>query len=79
MRNSITYESHFTNLFTLSMNDDVLCKLCPWMLNCAIRNNKLIQLFVWVGNFTFIKEFNSIKGRKGEDNIEQLPLPLSTD
>ena len=49
------------------------------MLNCAIRNDKLIQLFVWVGNFTFIKEFNSIKGRKGEDNIEQLPLPLSTD
>ena len=49
------------------------------MLNCAIRNDKLIQLFVWVGNFTFIKEFNSIKGRKREDNVEQLPLPLSTD
>jgi hypothetical protein len=79
MRNSITYYSHFTNLFTLSMNDDVLCKLSPWMLNCAIINNNLIQLFVWVGNFTFIKEFNSIIGRKREDNVEQLPLPLSTD
>jgi hypothetical protein len=49
------------------------------MLNWAIRNTKLIQLFVWVGNFTFIKEFNSIKGRKKEDNVEQSPLPLSTD
>ena len=78
MRNSVTYESHFTNLFTLSMNDDVLCELCPGMLNCAIRNNKLIELFVWVGNFTFIKEFDSIKERKREDNVELLPLLLST-
>ena len=60
------------------MNDDVLCELCPGMLNCAIRNNKLIELFVWVGNFTFIKEFDSIKERKREDNVELLPLLLST-
>ena len=79
MCNSITYESHFTNLFTLSMNDDVLCKLYPWMLSCAIRNNKLIQLFVWVGNLTFIKESNPIKVRKRKDNVEQLPLLLSTN
>jgi hypothetical protein len=48
------------------------------MLNCAIRNNKPIELFVWADNFTFIKEFNSIKERKREDNVKQLPLLLST-